>query len=321
MTLKRILMIGGALLALYSADALATWDITTPTGSEAKSLGDDRIRELKTDLQTSLQYLGNTSYFPGADTSNPRYIPTISTVTNTTRPSGNDAPGGRIIVNTSSTSFEIVDNAGSWATLDVIPSSGVTPSKVATTVAGPGLGGGAGAPLHIQIDTGTFTVASDTIAILPGGIGLSRLAKRPRFHVFMGASVTDVTGDGTQFTPILDSTVYDVDNLFGVRKATITTAGLWRFEGCVMVSNAAAASSETLLVQITASGGSVVSTYVGVPALSTDRVSACTSGFFDLAANETVSLSVTSTGGSKTVDMEGSTGQLTFFSGELVQLP
>lgn len=51
-----------------------TWDITLPAGTEAVSNGDNRIRELKTDLQTALR--GNTTdgleaKFPGSDTANP----------------------------------------------------------------------------------------------------------------------------------------------------------------------------------------------------------------------------------------------------------
>lgn len=51
-----------------------SWDITLPAGSEAVSNGDNRIRELKTDLQTALR--GNTTdgleaKFPGSDAANP----------------------------------------------------------------------------------------------------------------------------------------------------------------------------------------------------------------------------------------------------------
>lgn len=53
-----------------------SWDTSTPVGSEAASNGDNRIRELKTDLQTALR--GNASdgteaKFPGTDTANPVY--------------------------------------------------------------------------------------------------------------------------------------------------------------------------------------------------------------------------------------------------------
>lgn len=50
------------------------WDITTPAGSEAASSGDDRIRELKADVQTALRgddTEGVEAMFPGSDASNP----------------------------------------------------------------------------------------------------------------------------------------------------------------------------------------------------------------------------------------------------------
>ena len=34
-----------------------TWDVTTPAGSENRILGDDRIRELKTDIPVSYTHL------------------------------------------------------------------------------------------------------------------------------------------------------------------------------------------------------------------------------------------------------------------------
>ena len=53
-----------------------TWDPTTPTGSESINNGDNRIRELKTDLQTALRGNatdGDEAKFPGSDTANPIY--------------------------------------------------------------------------------------------------------------------------------------------------------------------------------------------------------------------------------------------------------
>jgi len=53
-----------------------TWDVSTPTGSENRILGDDRIRELKTDIQTALRgddTEGVEAVFPGGDTANPVY--------------------------------------------------------------------------------------------------------------------------------------------------------------------------------------------------------------------------------------------------------
>ncbi len=56
---------------------MATWDLSTPTGSEAISNGDNRFREVKTAIQDSLQGPGGEgteSIFPGPDPlSNPVY--------------------------------------------------------------------------------------------------------------------------------------------------------------------------------------------------------------------------------------------------------
>lgn len=52
------------------------WDITTPLGTESKSLGDDRLREIKSDLQVALrgqEATGVEAIFPGSDATNPVY--------------------------------------------------------------------------------------------------------------------------------------------------------------------------------------------------------------------------------------------------------
>jgi len=51
------------------------WDATTPDGTEDASSGDNRIRELKADLENALQAQDPDaeSVFPGADTSSPVY--------------------------------------------------------------------------------------------------------------------------------------------------------------------------------------------------------------------------------------------------------
>lgn len=109
--MKRILFALLTSLAL-SGSAHAVWDASTPTGSESRSLGDDRIREFKTDVQTALEHQGA---FPGADTSNPRYINTPSSGTTASRPTGNDRVHGMFYVNTSSKNVEQYDAvSGQW---------------------------------------------------------------------------------------------------------------------------------------------------------------------------------------------------------------
>lgn len=98
-------------LVFIAQASFAVWDKTTPTGTESKSLGDDRIRELKADIETSLQYQGS---FPGADTSNPRYINVTSSGTTAERPTGDDAPAGMFYVNVTSNTIDQSQGNGSW---------------------------------------------------------------------------------------------------------------------------------------------------------------------------------------------------------------
>lgn len=109
--MRRFLISLGLSLALFSP-AHAVWDVTTPPGTESKSLGDDRIREFKQDVQTALE---NEGTFPGGDTTNPRYTWKPSTGTTTDRDdlTGDDRPLGKIFINKSSAAVEQW-NGTSW---------------------------------------------------------------------------------------------------------------------------------------------------------------------------------------------------------------
>jgi len=99
--MKKLLI---AALLMAPMPSVAVWDTSTPAGTEAKSLGDDRIRELKMDIQTSLRHEGD---FPGPDTSNPRFIYTPSTGTTAQRPSGStNTAAGMLFVNKTSGTVE-----------------------------------------------------------------------------------------------------------------------------------------------------------------------------------------------------------------------
>lgn len=177
--------------------ALAVWDTTTPTGNEAKSLGDDRIRELKTDVQTSLQYEGD---FPGTDTSNPRFIYTPSTGTTALRPTGNAAPAGRLYINLSSGTLEMSQGNGSWNALDVVGSSTITGGDLAVSVAGDGLTGGGGNPLAVNYDDSLFGIITDSITIDANSIGSTQIADSVTIPTL---AVTTQTWNGFGVMPIL----------------------------------------------------------------------------------------------------------------------
>lgn len=100
-----------------------TWDVTLPPGTEAISNGDDRIRELKTDLQTSFR--GNASdgteaKFPGSDTANPifRYRGLKDTTSN--RPSAGQYG---LFFDTTRNALQR-DNGSSWDDIGTLIPSG-----------------------------------------------------------------------------------------------------------------------------------------------------------------------------------------------------
>jgi hypothetical protein len=103
--IKKVLVFLSCIGCFGSAHAV--WDVTTPAGTESKSLGDDRIRELKTDIQTALEHEGE---FPGEDTSSPKFIYTPSSGTSAQRPSGlTNTATGQLYINTSSSTIERFD--------------------------------------------------------------------------------------------------------------------------------------------------------------------------------------------------------------------
>lgn len=214
MKVKNVFFIG---LVIFSAQrSFATWDVTTPAGTEAKSLGDDRIREFKTDVQSSFQYEGD---FPGTDTSNPRFIYTPSTGTTALRPTGNDAPAGRLYVNLSSNTLEMSQGNGTWSALNVIGSSMVTSAGLAVDVAGPGLDGGGGIPLRVNVDSNTFTITNDTVTIKADSIGSSQIANSVTIPTLQ---VTTATWQNFGILPILQIQSYETSTSSSVTSASFT---------------------------------------------------------------------------------------------------
>jgi len=98
------------------------WDITTPVGSENKTLGAQRIREGKEAQENALATEG---IFPGATPSSPVYIPTIGYGPESSRPAANADLAGRWFYNTTTGSIQR-DTGTAWenvtAPITIIPS-------------------------------------------------------------------------------------------------------------------------------------------------------------------------------------------------------
>jgi microcystin-dependent protein len=104
-----------------------SWDTSTPAGSEAANNGDNRIRELKVDLQTSLRGAepdGTVAKFPGSDTASPKYHYRGGHGTEAARPASGDYG---LYANTSNGHLQR-DNGTSWDNIaTLIPPGLVAP--------------------------------------------------------------------------------------------------------------------------------------------------------------------------------------------------
>lgn len=151
-----------------------TWDLTTPAGTDLLSSGDDKIRELKTDLQTALQAtdatLGNEGVFP-VNTTTPAYRYRGLKGTTAQRP----APGNYGLYWNTTTSTLQRDNGSAWEDVGIIPAS------VSGTV----------------LTIGTFTEIDFLPTLVPsvnGGSDLGTTAKRwgaLRLQTAIGSSTPD----------------------------------------------------------------------------------------------------------------------------------
>lgn len=232
----RNLIFSGLIVCLFGAYGFTVWDTTTPSGSEAKSQGDDRIRELKTDIQTALQHQG---VFPGADTSSPRFMHKLSTGSTSDRPTGNNVSTGTWRVNTTSNTIEQY-NGSVWSAVDVIPSSSITGVKISSNAINPPLMGGHGNNFSLNIDTNTLAVKVGTMtintAISTFSIVGSSLTTReyPKFHV---AASSDSSNVASNYYIPFSSTVAGAYDTHGGYDSSSThtytipagSAGYWEF--------------------------------------------------------------------------------------------
>jgi hypothetical protein len=100
-----------------------TWDVNEPDDNEGINNGDNRIRELKIDLQTALR--GNTTdgleaKFPGADSSNPVYRYRGQKGTDGARPAAGQYG---LYFNTTRNVFQR-DNSSSWEDVGTVIPAG-----------------------------------------------------------------------------------------------------------------------------------------------------------------------------------------------------
>lgn len=102
-----------------------TWDITSPAGSDNISLGDNVIREFKSDIADALS---DDGVFPGTDPVNPTYHWTGQRGATAGRPSSPET--GQIYFNTQLFQLEYWSGSA-WTAYDLVPLLGISSGKIA----------------------------------------------------------------------------------------------------------------------------------------------------------------------------------------------
>lgn len=236
--MKKLLFITAILLLGPWKPAYATWDTTTPTGSESKSLGDDRIRELKTDIQSALQAEG---VFPGTDTAHPKYFNVISSGTSSGRPTNPSV--GRWYVNYSSACIEQY-NGSSWNCIMLISTHGHTSAT----------DGGQLSTLdvttRISVGASTITTAGIVASSVSAGVLLS--TGTTNFYISLTSSAVVLTnGANVPYYTV----AYDNLSELTIQSSTITftakKTGTYRLKAAVITDYVAPNCNPSILAIVT----------------------------------------------------------------------
>lgn len=168
--------------------------------------------------------------------------------------------------------------------------------------------------------TGTTNVTSNVANIFRPGITLSPL--QPSFSAYASGGKTDVTGDGTAYTVLFDTKVYDRQTNYttatGIFAAPFT--GVYIFSTTVFCTGMTTAMTPISLALVTSTGTpttATTTTIVPRTAVTTDNEVTLT-GMFLMNAADTCKVVLTISGSTKTADVSGGADLRTVFSGWLL---
>jgi hypothetical protein len=178
--------------------------------------------------------------------------------------------------------------------------------------------------------TNNDTAVGGTISIgVPGGMANKSknlrcvLGKKPGAFIYANASLSNVTGDGTNYKVVLNTTSFDPYTNWGGNQFNVTVAGRYQVTGLVTYTNVGAAQTRSD-TQILKTGGSTISTvyvenpYGGATPAGGNK-SVLVSTILDCDFGDLISLNASVSGGTKTVSLVGAGGtQYTYLNVEYI---
>lgn len=158
----------------------------------------------------------------------------------------------------------------------------------------------------------------DNTNITVSSAGAINYPSQPAFFAYLNATQNDVTGDGTVYTLAFPVEIYDQANNFdGTSTFTAPVTGLYSFTVGLAIGTI---NSRTLLWQAIGTSRTVTLASFTNVAAGQNSLILNSQFYLDMAASDTLYLTIMASGGLKQSDIATgtSTDQRTYFSGKLV---
>lgn len=219
---------------------------------------------------------------------------------------------GDITLNSGTASIAISTNAAA-STVNVGTGAGAKTVTVGST--------NTTSSLDLKYGTSDFTIASATGTVISAlDTGEVTMPIQPAFFAYLATTVTNVTGDGTFYTIIFDTEVYDQSSDFnlGTSQFVAPVTGRYHFAcgvgflelGAAFTDGRIRVSTSNRIYQIDRSN---------YGAIQTGGVLIAGNNFYaDMDAGDTAVLTAYVGGSTKTIDIFGDVNAISFFSGVLV---
>jgi C1q domain len=161
----------------------------------------------------------------------------------------------------------------------------------------------------------TYSGTSATVSLSPTVVN----SNQPLFFAYLNATVTNVTGDGTVYTIVYNSTTVNQDSSYNTATGIFTApvTGNYLFNTCNIAAGSSSGTNSTLIQLVTTSASYNLVYYSAYGANLIAPMSS--SVIVPMTSGNTAKIQLTGSGSTKTMFIEGASVQYdTFFSGMLL---